>query len=353
MKRVILTTGGTGGHIFPALAVAEELSAMYDTQLLFVGSNYGPEKELAKKAGLNFRGLPVRGFLGRGINAIGAGFNMVRSIVMALNIMREFKPHWVIGFGGYAAFAPIIAAQIKGINTAIHEQNAIVGLSNKVQGYRAKKIFLGMPDTQGFDSKKTIITGNPVRAAVANIAENKHDFSGKRLLVVGGSQGAKALNDMIINNFELCNAAKIIVRHQSGERDFERVHAAYVAANQTTELLSAFIDDMAKAYDWADLVLCRSGASTVAELAAAGRGAVFIPFPYATHDHQKHNAKLLVKHGAARVFDEKDIVSQNVIGEVVQLLQNNTALEKMANLATNINMGNAAKNIAQNIISNV
>ncbi len=351
MKRVIITTGGTGGHIFPALAVAEELLLSNNTRLLFVGSNYGPEKDLASKAGLEFMGLPVRGFLGRGLHAVGAGLNMLRAIGMALGIMRKFKPHWVLGFGGYAAFAPIVAAQILGIKTAIHEQNAVAGLSNKIQGCRAKKIFLALPQTQGFNTSKTIVTGNPVRAVVANIANNKHDFSGKRLLVVGGSQGAKALNDMIIDNLALCNKHGITVRHQSGERDYKRVHSAYIAANQPVDLLSPFIDDMAKAYDWADLVLCRSGASTVAELAVAGRGAIFIPFPYATHDHQTHNAKLLVQHNAAKAFAEKDIISQDVMGTVVSLLQDAQALENMARAATSVNMGNAAKNIAQNILS--
>ncbi len=352
VKRVILTTGGTGGHVFPALAVAEELLLLQDMRVLFIGSNYGPEKDLVTKAGLEFIGLPVRGFIGRGTQAIGAGFNMLKSIAMAIKILRNFKPDLVLGFGGYAAFAPIISAQILGINTAIHEQNAIAGVSNKVQGFRARKIFLSLPNTQGFDLKKCIVTGNPVRAVMANIANNNHDFSGKRLLVVGGSQGAKALNNMIIENFDLCNDANITVRHQSGERDFERVHKAYVEGKQPTDMLSAFIDDMAKAYDWADLVLCRSGASTVAELAAVGRGAVLIPFPYATHDHQTHNAKLLVNNGAAKLYAEKNIVSQNVMKNVMELLQDKQSLQNMAHAATKVNMGNAAKNIVQNIMNN-
>ncbi len=350
MQKIILTTGGTGGHIFPALAVAEELLQKNDVQLLFMGSIYGPEKELAEKAGLEFVGLPVRGILGRGKKAIGAGFAMLRACGAARGFMCKFKPQMVVGFGGYAAFAPIIAAQSLGIKTAIHEQNAVVGFSNKIQGRFAKKIFLGMPNTGGFDPKKCIVTGNPVRAAVAEIANNSHEFNGKRLLVVGGSQGAKALNDLIIDNFSKLNAENVEVRHQSGAKDFERVNAAYYAANQPRHGLSAFIDNMAEAYNWADLVLCRSGASTIAELSAAGRGAVFVPFPYATHDHQTHNAKLLVKNNAAFMYAEKDMHSQDVMLNIINLIKNDSKLQDMAKAAHSVNMGNAAKNIVENLL---
>ncbi len=350
MQRIILTTGGTGGHIFPALAVAEELLLKGDVRLLFVGSIYGPEKELAVKAGLEFVGLPVRGILGRGIHALGAGFAMMRAFISALGIMRKFRPQLVLGFGGYAAFAPIMAAQAMGITTAIHEQNAIAGLSNKVLGRLAKKVFLGMPQTQGFNEKKCVLVGNPVRVAVANVAQNIHDFSGKRLLIVGGSQGAKALNDLIIENFSKLNAASVLVKHQCGAKDFERVHAAYINANQEITQLSAFIDDMAAAYDWADLVLCRSGASTVAELAAAGRGAIFVPFPFATHDHQTHNAQLLVKRDAALMYAENHMHNQDVMDNIIELLNNPKRLENMSKAALTVNMGNAAKNIVDNIL---
>ncbi len=351
MNRIILTTGGTGGHVFPALAVAEELKRLKDMQILFVGSKYGPEQKMATQAELAFEGLPVRGVLGRGIHAIGASVSMLRAIVMAIAIMRKFKPQAVMGFGGYAAFAPMIAAQLLGIKTIVHEQNAIAGLSNKIQGFFAKKIFLALPNTQGFNSKKTIVTGNPVRSSISNLGKIEHDFSGRRLLVVGGSQGAKALNDLIINNFELFNAAGISILHQSGKSDFERVRDAYVEGNQSTKNLCAFIDDMTKAYDFADLVLCRSGASTIAELASVGRGAILVPFPFATHDHQSHNAELLVKQGAAQMFAEKDMLSQGIVKKIIELLENPLQLQKMANEAKELSMGQAARNIVQNIMA--
>ncbi len=349
MKRIILTTGGTGGHIFPALAVAEELAKQEHVRLLFVGSHYGPEKKLATRVGLEFKGLPVRGILGRGTKAIGAGLAMIYSYALALGIMRKFKPSHVIGFGGYAAFAPMMAAQSMGIATYVHEQNAVVGLSNKVQGYFAKKIFLGMSEAKGFNTEKCIVTGNPIRSAIAKISEKAHDFSGKRLLVVGGSQGAKALNDIIINNFEKLNAEKIQVRHQCGAGDYERVEAAYCASNQPIDQLFAFIDDMPSAYDWADLVLCRSGASTIAELSGAGRGAIFVPFPFATHDHQTHNAQLLVKHDAAMMHAERTMKNHDVISDILELLNKPEKLEAMANAAKSVNLGNAAKNIVNNL----
>ncbi len=350
MKRIILTTGGTGGHIFPALAVAEELKLKGDVQLLFVGSDYGPEKKLVSNAGIEFVGLPVRGILGRGRQSIVAAYAMLKSYFKAIGIIKNFKPNCVLGFGSYAAFAPIMAAQSLGIKTFVHEQNAVAGVSNKVQGHFAKKIFLGMPETKGFKAEKCIVTGNPVRNAIAKIASNKHEFSGKRLLVVGGSQGAKALNDVIIKNLEIFNAAGISVRHQCGAKDYDRVHAAYVSAGASTTQLSAFIDDMANEYDLADLVLCRSGASTVAEIICAGRPAIFVPFPHATHDHQTHNAKQLVEHEAAIMFAENEMYEADILGSILSLLNDAHRLENMAKSAKNLDLGNAAQNIVRNLV---
>ncbi len=333
MERVLLTTGGTGGHIFPALAVAEALREENpQVQILFMGSEYGPEKELMAKAGIEFYGLAVRGFIGRGMKAFGASLAMLRALGQAKRKVASFQPDVAIGFGGYAAFAPLLAAKWSGVPTALHEQNAVVGVSNKVLGKLVDKVFLSMPLTteKSFATEKTVLTGNPVRVAVAKIGQREHDFTGKRLLVVGGSLGAKALNDVVVTHIEELLAQGICVRHQVGSRDLMRIHEAYAAKGIVADFATAFVDDMAEAYDWADVVLCRSGATTVAELAAAGRGAVFVPFPHATHDHQAYNARLLADHGAAKVYAEKDMHAQNMMGEVIRLLQTPEELEKMS-----------------------
>ncbi len=333
MYKVLITTGGTGGHIFPALAVAEALRSQCDARLLFVGSQYGPEKELVQKAGIDFIGLAVRGILGRGFKSIKAMVDMGRAFYEATHIIKSFKPDVAIGFGGYAAFAPMLAAKIAKIPTAIHEQNAVVGMSNKILGLLVDRIFVSMLGTKGFSEKKCIFTGNPVRSIVADVVNKAHDFAGKRLLVVGGSQGATALNDLVLENLGYLQALNVQLWHQTGLKDYERVQKAYENLGMDSSKVMGFVENMAKAYEWSDLVLCRSGASTVAELAAAGRGAVFVPFPQATHDHQTANAKLLADFGAAKVFAQHTLKDTDIMEEVVILLQNPSALRTMGQCA--------------------
>lgn len=334
MKRVILTTGGTGGHIFPALAVAEALRERYPAvSLLYVGSLYGPEKELAAQAGLEFIGLPVRGFLGRGVRALGAAALMARAVGQALGIMRRFRPDVVAGFGGYAAFAPVLAASLCGIPAALHEQNAVAGMSNRLLGRCVSRVLLSLEGTRGFAAKKCVLTGNPIRQAVVEAGQAAPHPGTRRLLVMGGSQGARALNDFMLSALPRFREAGVEILHQTGVRDLERVRAAYSAAGWEALCVQPFITDMAGAYAWADVALCRAGASTVAELAAAGLPAVLIPFPYATHDHQTWNARLLEQKGAALLIAEKDMATVDVAGSVLRLLENSGERQRMAEAA--------------------
>ncbi len=355
MQRVLLTTGGTGGHIFPALAVAEVLRSTYpQVEILFMGSEYGPEKALVSKAGIAFEGLAVRGLIGRGAKAFQASFAMMRAVLQARRKVKEFRPEVAIGFGGYAAFAPLLAAKMCKVPTALHEQNAVVGVSNKVLGKLVDKVFLSMPlaatgqgASQGFAPHKTVLTGNPVRAAVAAVGLEEHTFTGKNLLIVGGSQGAKALNTLMLDYAKKFEEQGVHVRHQTGSADFSRVQAAYAEQGIQCVDASAFMEDMAEAYAWADLVLCRSGASTVAELAAAGRGAVFVPFPHATHDHQTFNARILADFGAAKMYAEKNMRDQGMMEEILLLLNDAKKLQDMATKAK----AQAHVNAAQDIVS--
>ena len=280
MDNILLTTGGTGGHIFPALAVAEELRRRNpNANLLFVGSLYGPEERLMRQAGIPFEGLPVRGLLGRGFKAVGAGAQMALAVAKAVGIIRRFKPDVVAGFGGYAAFAPMLAARLMGVPGVLHEQNAIAGASNRFLARIARRVCISLPNTSGFDMKKCVFTGNPVRAAVTAVGQLSRQRQSRRLLVMGGSQGAHALNAFMLDNLAEFRGAGVEIRHQTGVTDEGSVRAAYVAAGYAPECVSAFIDDMAGAYAWADVALCRAGASTVAELCAAGLPSVLVPFP--------------------------------------------------------------------------
>lgn len=311
MKRVIVTTGGTGGHIFPALAVAEEIKSRYrDATVLFMGGKYGPEGDMAAQAGLEFVGLPVRGFIGRGVRMLGAGVGMLRGLTKAIIVMRRFKPDAVIGFGGYAAFAGVMAARHVGVPTAIHEQNSISGVANRFLSRRVDKVFVSLPDVKGdFPEDKTLFTGNPVRAVIADLvsdSDSERDTReiGKRVLVLGGSQGAKAINDCVIANLNAFIDSGMLLWHQTGAADFERVREAYRKHGGEKMRVDGFIKDMAAAYEWADIVVCRAGATTIAELTCAGLPAVFIPFPAATHDHQTHNARQLTAVGAAELLPQ-------------------------------------------------
>ena len=268
------------------------------------------------------------------------------AVCRARGIIRRFRPQVVAGFGGYAAFAPMLAARLAGVPMVLHEQNAIAGMSNRILGRLARRICLSLPGTEGFDASRTVLTGNPVRAAVVALAGRQHDFSGKRLLVMGGSLGAHALNVHVCQHLDTLRAAGIEVRHQTGVRDEAATREAYAAAGYDPACVSAFIDDMASAYAWADLVLCRAGATTVAELCAAGLPSVLVPFPYAVHDHQTRNAQALVAEGAALMLPEARMESDGLMAQVTDLLQDTGRLRTMAAAASGCARVRAAELVA-------
>lgn len=354
-KRVILTTGGTGGHIFPALAVAEQLRAA-GVDLLFVGSSFGPEERLVRQAGLTFKGLPVRGVLGRGLRAVGALCGMARAVFMARDVIRAFRPDAVVGFGAYASFAPLAAARLAGIPVAVHEQNAMPGVTNRLLAKLAKRVFLSMPDvTAAFPAEKCVLTGNPVRQAIVELAHGATrtpdtEKTSRRLLVMGGSQGARAVNSVVLASLSRLLAAGVAIRHQSGSGDLERVLAGYTAHGYDASGVTPFIDNVAEAYTWADLVLCRAGATSVAELAVAGKPSVLIPFPHATHDHQTCNAQVLAACGAARVVAEKDMAAQDMGGMLLKLLSESDTLRGMAQAARGCARPDAARDVAREVL---
>lgn len=359
MKRIILTTGGTGGHIFPALAVAEELRSRFpDVEFLFVGGEYGPERDIVTRAGIPFVALPVRGVLGRGFKAVSALAGLLVSTVRATRIIGDFNPQAVIGFGGYAAFAACLAGKLREKPVAIHEQNSVPGLANKLLGKFADRIFISMPDPQeNFLPRKTVLTGNPVRS---NIRALRNVSSGQgtacsNLLVVGGSLGAKAVNTAVIAMLPALKRAGIKVHHQTGQADFERVRAAYAEADMSDCVVEPFITDMADAYAAASLVLCRAGATTVAELTVAAKPAIFIPFPYATHNHQVHNARYLERQGAALVVEEKQLSGEtaervDLAGLVTALFADETRLASMAASSRKQGWPEAAANVASGLM---
>ena len=353
---IVLTTGGTGGHIFPALAVAEALRAECPAmRIVFMGSERGPEGRLAEVAGLEFVGLPVRGVLGRGMKAAGALWQMGRSVMLARGVLQRLQPGVVAGFGAYASAPALVAAKLLGVPLALHEQNAVPGMVNRLLASSAKRVFLSLPDRVGrFPAEKAVVTGNPIRAEIARLGQSGTvpcGTSGRRLLIMGGSQGARAINSVVLGGLSRLAAAGVELRHQAGPADVERVLAGYRGHGLETSGVSAFIDDMAGAYAWADLVLCRSGASTVAELAAAGKPALLIPFPHATHDHQTANARVLADAGAAVLLAESELPGVDALGQVLALLDDPASLARMGAAARREARVDAANRVAAGLLA--
>lgn len=354
MKRVVLTTGGTGGHIFPALAVAEEIRRRFpNVEFLFIGGKYGPERQMVEKAGISFVGLPVRGVLGRGIKAFGAVIGLGLSTLKSMRIIRNFAPDVVIGFGGYAAVAGCVGGKACGVPVAIHEQNSVPGLTNRLLSKIAQRIFISLPDEhEYFEPDYTVLTGNPVRAAIADIrsASKKYDAVAPSVLICGGSLGAKAVNSAVMDMLSTFKELGCSVHHQTGKADYERIQAAYAEVQMPNCIVEPFVDDMAAAYSAADLVICRAGATTIAELTVAGKPALFIPFPHATHNHQVHNARYLETKGAAVVVEEHELVQKDMNALVTELLQRNDTLQSMSYAAKKLGRPEAAANVVSCIL---
>jgi UDP-N-acetylglucosamine--N-acetylmuramyl-(pentapeptide) pyrophosphoryl-undecaprenol N-acetylglucosamine transferase len=354
VQRVVLTTGGTGGHIFPALAVADEIRARHpDAEILFVGSRNGREERMAASAGLRFVGLPARGVLGRGLKSVGAARWMLLSLIRCWSVYRSFKPELVVGFGSYAGFVPVLLAHWKEIPTAVHVQNIQPGMTNRVLGKRVRKVFISYSEAQRFfDSTKTVLTGNPVRRS---LIELRRSGSGRRnpdrgrVLVFGGSQGAVAINDAVLRNLSGLLSQSVELLHQTGESDYERVLQEYRERGADTSMVRPFIEDIASAYDWSDLVICRAGASTVAELTAVGKPSILVPFPYAVQQHQLTNARFLEKAGAAVVVEQSYLEEINLARLVGDLIGVPEKLKEMRSRASELGKPEAAARIVDEL----
>ncbi|WP_320173094.1 undecaprenyldiphospho-muramoylpentapeptide beta-N-acetylglucosaminyltransferase [Maridesulfovibrio sp.] len=347
MKRIVLTTGGTGGHVFPALAVAHEIKTRFpQCEILFLGGK-GPEREMVERAGIPFKGLPAKGVLGGGIKKVFSLFWIVSAMTMSFKEIASFKPEAVIGFGGYAGFCPVLAAWLLGIPTAIHEQNSVPGVTNRILGKVVKRIFASFEDRNGsFPAAKTVVVGNPVRK---EIIDSGNCADRNTVLVFGGSQGAAAINDAIIDGLAKLKEAGISLRHQTGKADFEKVRKGYEQNGMDTEKVSPFIHNMGEAYAEASLVVCRAGASTVFEVAAAGKPAIFIPFPHATHDHQTGNARSLADLGAAELIPQAELSGTRLADEIIKLIADQDRLKGMGSKALSFARTDAASAIAEGV----
>ncbi|MCF8085356.1 MAG: undecaprenyldiphospho-muramoylpentapeptide beta-N-acetylglucosaminyltransferase [Desulfohalobiaceae bacterium] len=354
MKRIVLSAGGTGGHIFPALAVADELRERYPwADIVFVGGQKDLERYWAEKAGLPFVSLPAKGIMGRGIRSLGSLWWICRSLLKCSAFYRRFRPEVVVGFGSYAGFVPVWMACRQGIPAAIHEQNNKPGMTNKVLGQKVDRVFVTFPDeSESFPADKVVPTGNPVRKNLLRMGEQEKRYAhegARNILVLGGSQGAQVLNQVIVRALPSLASYSVNIMHQTGERDFEQVRTEYARQGLDDTLVRPFIDDIGAAYRWADLVICRAGASTVAELTVMGRPSILIPFPYATHAHQLDNARYLERQGAAYILEQSYLDEVNLTHMIGDLLSLPGKLKEMGSAARKLSRPDAAQRIVNSL----
>ena len=333
--RLLIAGGGTGGHLFPGVAVAEEARARWpDAEITFVGTARGIEARVLPGLGWPLELIEVSGL--KTVGALGALRGLLRlprALVQARRVIVRLRPDAVLGVGGYASGPVVLMARLRGIPTAICEQNSIPGLTNKILGRLVRGVFLAFEDTRRyFAAKKIVMTGNPVRRAlVAKLQGVAPAADGKlHVLVSGGSQGAVAVNALACAALiALVGEGRTIgIQHQTGERDREATAATYAAAGVPAEC-TAFITDMASAYARADIVIGRSGATTVAELAIAGKPALLIPFPTAADNHQELNAREMADKGAARMLRQADTTAASLAAALRPLLDEPAARATM------------------------
>lgn len=348
--RVIIMAGGTGGHIFPALAIARQLREQ-GIVVNWLGTQRGMEARVVTEAGFPIRYVSVSGLRGKGVFGwMLAPVKLTFAVMQVMSIYFSLRPHVVVGFGGFVTGPGGFAAWLLRKPLVIHEQNAVPGLTNRILSHMAKTVleaFSGsFPQTT-----RAIHTGNPVRSDIAALTEpvaRIHQHQGPlRILLIGGSLGAQVLNESLPKALaKLPVQDRPVVWHQAGANKFAETRALYESL-QVEAKVAPFIENMAEAYDWADIVICRAGALTLAELCAAGLGSILVPYPYAVDDHQTHNAQHLVKAGAAILIPQTEL-SIEKLSTVLQdmIAKGREHLIKMAQAARELSMPNASTQVA-------
>jgi UDP-N-acetylglucosamine--N-acetylmuramyl-(pentapeptide) pyrophosphoryl-undecaprenol N-acetylglucosamine transferase len=370
-KTVMVMAGGTGGHVFPALAVADELRQQgYDIHWL--GTAAGIEADLVPKSGYPLHCINVTGLRGKGkLALLAAPWKITKAIYQAVQFMRIVRPSAVLGLGGFATGPGGVAAKLLGIPLLIHEQNAFPGMTNRLLKPIANVVMQAFPNT--FKGSKNLArlftTGNPVRANIVALG-HKNNLAAERdnkalnILVVGGSLGAVALNNAVMDAlFSMVQQGladnkneQVLpnIWHQVGKKNIDAVQQAYAGKGlEDKAKVVAFIDDMAIAYDWADIVVCRSGALTVSELACAGKAAIFIPFPFAVDDHQTANAQILVKAGAAEIKQQKELSAEWLAQRWKNYAENPEQIKLMSIAAKSASIANATQVVTEQVIKQI
>ena len=360
----MIAGGGTGGHLFPAIAVAGELKDIdKGNDVLFVGTKNGIEARILPEEGWPLKFITAGALKGRGISGIIKGLlKAARGLMESLSLIRHFGPDIILGVGGYVSAPLVLAGRLSGVKTAIHEQNAMPGLTNRILGKVVNKIFITYPESERFfPGFKVLVTGNPVRREIKEAfmkkkgaKDNKEPFT---LFIFGGSRGASSINRAVSELFTEMSVGglkKMNIIHQTGLDDFERIRGMYedrVGDGAINVEVFPFIKDMASAYRKADLVICRAGATTIAELIAAGKPSILVPYPFASDDHQRLNAKAMADNGAAVMVADGELDALRLGEEISRLYDHREALDSMGKKAKMMSSTDAAGLICRELIS--
>ncbi len=348
--KLLLAGGGTGGHLFPAIALAEQFKAEEPQgEVLFIGTERGLEARMLPELGWALETIEMSGWAGRGFIARFRVLGLLlKSLGQSRKILRSFGPDVVVGVGGYASVPALLAAKTMGIPYLIHEQNAWPGLANRLLGRWAKRVCLSFDEAdRAFYRSATVLTGNPVRAAMETCPGLNDDRN--CLLVFGGSQGANAINRVIVAALPLLEEwrDRLEIIHQTGEQDYAETVQGYRDNNWPETAVTPFIKDMAGAYARSTLIVCRAGATTIAELTACGRPAILVPYPHAAAGHQSTNARAMAAKGAAMTMEETDLTPERLATLIKGLLYDRTSIKAMAAAARGLARRGAAARLLQ------
>jgi len=354
MKGVI-AGGGTGGHLFPGMAIAEAfVQREKGNEVLFIGTEKGIEARVLSDGRFPLRTIRAMPLKGKSpLSKIKALWSLPAAISEALSALKEFRPQIVVGVGGYASGPTLVAAFLLGVKRAIHEQNMIPGMTNRFLKRLSHRIFVSFEEAKGyFPEGKTIVTGNPIRREFLACLHPGREWAVKKeegrftVLIFGGSAGAHRINEAIVEALSLLHAINSSVKfiHQTGRTDFDLVSEAY-RERGFQALVGPFFEEMVACYQMADLVICRAGASTVAELAVCGKPAILIPYPYAAHNHQYINAKRLVDQGAARMILDEELSGETLSKMILHLIHHPEEREAMEEAIRKIGRPQAAEQI--------
>ena len=349
--RVMIAGGGTGGHLFPGIALAQELVTRHPkNDVVFVGTNRGLESRIVPAAGYKLEVIGARGVKGVGpLRLLRALFALPVSFIKSWFLLRRYQPDVVVGVGGYSSGPVVLAAWMQGVPTAVQEQNALPGLTNRVLGKVAQVVFIAFDEARAFfPAQKVQLTGNPIRRQLLdNYLRSRLAHERFSVLIFGGSQGSQAINERMIEALDYLGDIKDQLHfvHQPGNSDLPRVRAAYMAKGFSAEVLD-FIEDMSGAYAKVELVVCRAGATTLAELTVCKKAAILIPFPYATDNHQEVNARAMVEGGAAVMVRESELSGQKLAEQIRFLKEHPELLGNMERRAGLLGRPEAAKELA-------